>query len=520
VMFDPSPAVDLSLGEYVELYNRSEKTFLLDGWKVCSGEREYSVGEQGAELPSGGYFLVRDITLPNSGTLLALYNEKENPVHAVSYRIPFDAPEWKKDGGWSLEAPDPDRVCNISESWEYSRDPSGGTPGRINSCDGDRPDAEPPVFLFPGFGDNGILHLYFSERVELPEDLYRQVRLQPGNRTADSISRNEPLGEQVNCYFSRDLSVLPGFTVSLPALRDCAENRGPEVDVRGGAVVPPEEGSVLISEVMYDPEEGFPEFIEFYHPGPGFADLQDLMIGVAAAGGSPEKYVPISSHSRLIAPGAPVVLTRDERYLRTAYNLERSGTWAEVPDLPLPPRSGGWIFLADRMGNPVDVAACGDDMHLDLVRDSKGISLERIDFEKPGTDASAWNSAGSLEGYCTPGGVYARKGGSGPFPDLLRLEPRVISPDNDGYHDLLEITISPGEAGALVRIWITGTDGTPVMVLANNRISGPESSCSWNGEDNGGHMVAEGFYVVHAKVYYPSTGRSKADRGVVGLVYK
>jgi len=520
VMFDPEPTTDVSLGEFVELFNRSAKTFPLDGWTIHSGKKKYLIGEQGAVLPPGGYFVAGSITLPNSGTTLALYDGKGTLVHAVTYGIPFDGPEWKKEGGWSLEAPDPDEVCTISESWEYSFDPSGGTPGRINSCDGDRPDLAPPVFLYPGFGMDGELQLHFSERIESPEELYGKVALQPGNLRADSVIRDQLLGDLLTCYFPRDPSSIPGFTVRLPGMRDCSGNQGPDLSVRAGSSVQPVLGSILISEVMYDPPDGFPEFIELYHPGPGFTDLAGLTLGVAPPEGFPDRFVPLSPHSRLVAPGELVVLTVNERLLRTVYGLERSGAWHEVPELPGLPRSGGWIYLADRAGNPVDVAAYSDDMHLDLIRESKGISLERIDFERPGTESSVWHSAGSLEGYSTPGRFNSQAGEAGASTDLLLLDPKVFSPDNDGYHDLLRITVNPGEPGALVRIWITATDGSPVRELANNHISGPISYCSWNGEDTKGHMAAEGFYIVSVKVFFPSTGRGRMARGVVGIVYR
>ena len=66
------------------------------------------------QFEPGSYGLITGITLPNDGATLSLYGETGTAIHAVRYNLPWNDLDWKTEGGWSLESPDPDLVCKIS----------------------------------------------------------------------------------------------------------------------------------------------------------------------------------------------------------------------------------------------------------------------------------------------------------------------------------------------------------------------------------------------------------------------
>jgi hypothetical protein len=514
VMHDPEPPVGLSGEEYLELLNRSDFSLDLEGWKlavgdhihILTGEDHLSVAGLDPGLGPGYYRVIRNIQLPNAGATLALYSREGTLVHAARYQVPYDGPEWKKEGGWSLESPDPDLVCNTSMLWQYSTDRSGGTPGRLNSVDSELEDLQVPRFLYCGFGDPGIIHLQYSETVRFYPGDAHDVILYPGNLNADSVVAEWPLSEGFSCYFPVDLAGLADFTIQVPGPADCQGNRAGDLVFRAGRTSVPFYGSVLVSEIMYDPAEGAPEFIELYNPGPRFMDLKELALDVVPEGEAPEKFEALSLHSRIFTPGTYLVVARNIAHLQDAYGLEVSGCWLEVGELEQLPNSGGMVYLADRAGNTVDAAVYGDWMHMDMIDDSRGISLERVAWDRPGTDPGNWHSAASLEGYSTPGRPNSQSapenGGSG----LLELEPKVFSPDNDGYNDMLVISLNPGGQGHVIRLWITDLSGNRVRTLANHHITGPVASYTWDGKCDNGVMAREGIYVVHASGYQPVSG--------------
>ncbi len=522
VMADPDPPVVFSLGEYVELFNRSQYQLNLEGWYLLLGERKYVLDEaEGALLMEpGDYRVFNPPSLSNQKSILAIYSKEGVLVHAASYRIPYDAPQWKREGGWSLESPDPEQLCNISKLWEYSLDHSGGTPGAVNSVKGERPDKEAPRFLYYGNETKGEIVLYFSETVLLDNDRTGEVVLSPGGYQAIGMEARQAPGKQLICRFPIDISLLSRYTLSLPALSDCSGNLSQDLRLKGGQAKVPVIGSVIINEIMYDPLVGAAEYVELFNPGPYYLDLRELGLDVTGEGEKQDGLLPLSDRSRIMGPGEYIVLTEDVDHLMDSYGLEVSGSWVELEDFKSLPDGGGRIWLCDRSGNGIDVVSYGDELHMELISDSRGISLERINPERSGSDPGNWHSAASIENYATPGRLNSQ---SLPLSDpggILVLEPRVFSPDNDGYNDLLVIFPGIEESGSVIRLWITQPDGTPVRMLANNHIAGSSSQYTWDGRHDNGQMAGGGFYVVHLRGYNPTSGSRWNRKGAVGVIYR
>jgi len=525
LLFDPDPEVGISLGEYVEFFNRSGYEINPEGWVLEVGERKYELWGEGREklLAPGDFLLLAGISLPNKGSLLSLYGRDEELIHAAAYGIPYGEPKWKKDGGWSLESPDSDRVCSTSQLWEYSKDDSGGTPGRVNSVDGKRADYQEPVFLYYGFGEQGDLWLHFSESLVVSENLAAQVNLSPGNIPAMDLRASGPLSETLICHFRVDPSLYSRFTCRMPAVSDCQGNLLEEFSFNGGPSKKPVPGAVIINEIMYDPLEGSAEYIEIYNPGQDFVDLRDLGLGLSGEEEAFEKLLPLSDFSRIIGPDEYLVLSACTLHLRDSYNLEISGSWVEMEGFMSLPDGGGKIWLTDRSGNSIDVVSYGDEMHMELIGDSRGISLERIDPLKSGSGmlANNWHSAASIEGYASPGRKNSQALPVSDPGEGLRTEPGVFSPDNDGFEDLLLISPGVEESGTVIHLWITTPEGRVVRRLANNHVAGLSSQYVWDGRDDTGGMASEGFYLVHLRTYDPLTGQSGRNQKLaVGLIYR
>ena len=522
VMADPEPPVLHTLDEYVELYNRSDYPLNLEGWWMNLGDRMFMLGEAGKEaiIQPGDYRVIYPSTLNNQGSILSLYSRDGELVHAASYRIPYSAPQWKKEGGWSLESPDPEQVCNVSQLWEYSEDRSGGTPGKENSVWGHRPDKQAPRFLYFGYEAQGVITLHFSEAVIMDTNQTQEVIINPGNHRALDLIPGQPLRERLSCRFAIDPSLLSHYSFSLPPVSDCSGNYCKKLHFEGGSAIVPGKGSVLINEIMYDPPEGAAEYIELYNPGQYYVDIAELAIDVSGEGEEKEDLVPLSDRSRIMGPGEYLVLTGNILHLLDSYGLEISGCWVELDDFESLPDGGGRIRLSDRSGKGIDEVSYKDDLHMAIISDTRGIALERIDSGRPGDDPDNWHSAASIEGFATPGRLNSQAlPESGPTTELI-LEPSVFSPDNDGRDDLLVILPGIEEAGSVIRLWITQPDGALVRILANNHVGGPSSHYSWDGRSDDGQMAASGFYVVHLRGYNPISGKRWNCKRALGLYYR
>ena len=52
--------------------------------------------------------------------------------------------------------------------------------------------------------------------------------------------------------------------------------------------------------------------------------------------------------------------------------------------------------------NDIDDFGYDDEMHFALLSTKEGVSLERINFDRPSIDKSNWHSASELAGFATP----------------------------------------------------------------------------------------------------------------------
>jgi hypothetical protein len=276
----------------------------------------------------------------------------------------------------------------------------------------------------------------------------------------------------------------------------------------------------VINEIMYDPEDGKAEYVELFLQGDRAVDLADFSIHLVEEDGIPDRPVAPSPHSRLFQPGQYLALTPSAGQLMHGYGLETSGRWVEVEDWPGLKNSSGKICLTDRAGEVVDVAIYRDEMHMELLADPRGISLERITARGSGTNPDNWHSASSASGYATPGEKNSQSITEEYSDRLLEVSPEVFSPDNDGYNDLLTVTVSNGSPGWVIGVFITDLQGNRIRELANNHLAGPVQTYSWDGEGGNGSLQPMGFYVVHARGFNPATGERWIRRKGVGLRYR
>jgi len=520
ILADPDPKIRLPDEEYLELYNRSEYPLDLGKWRVEVNSRSYALSGPPLELQAHNYMVLKGMPLPNGGASLALYNEQGKLVHGVSYKVPWDALEWKKEGGWSLESPDPHQLCMVSQWWEYSSDPSGGTPGLVNSNYSTREDREGPLLLYYGYGETGELSIQFSEPLQFTDLDKEGFILRPGSVWPIEASICNPLRTRLDLRFPEDLQERQQFSIDIPVLSDCQGNLSRREKLKGGEVLAASYGALVLNEIMYDPLDGFPEYVELYNPGPGYYDLRDLALHAVEAGASPDHPQVISTHSRIFLPGQFLVLTRCVPQLMEAYGLEPSGSWLEMETFPVLKNTGGSLYLSDRAGAVVDVAGFSDELHLELLGDSKGISLERISWDRSGSEPANWHSAASISGYATPGKVNSQVLDPHKSTELLEVEPEVFSPDGDGFQDILKIAISTGAQGWVITLWISDLTGNMIRNLANNHIAGESTLYSWDGEMDKGGMAPEGIYVVHLLAYHPVSGEQGGRKSAIGVIYR
>ena len=179
IMADPSPPVNLPDAEYVELYNRSAYPVDLKDWTLLLGSSAKPLPQY--TIPAGGYVILCDdgsktllepfgpvldfssFAVTNAGGTITLIDFENNVIHSVSYTDKWYRSSYKFDGGWSLELIDPLNPCGEAANWIASNNPSGGTPGKLNSVNTPNPDLVAPTINRAGVSDATHIIIWFSE---------------------------------------------------------------------------------------------------------------------------------------------------------------------------------------------------------------------------------------------------------------------------------------------------------------------------------------------------------------------
>ena len=72
-----------------------------------------------------------------------------------------------------------------------------------------------------------------------------------------------------------------------------------------------------------------------------------------------------------------------------------------------------------------------------------------------------------------------------------------ITPDNDGYEDLLVIDLKFENEGTILTATVFDEMGYQVKDLANNLLLGKDDSLIWDGTDNSGALTDTGIYIIY-----------------------
>jgi hypothetical protein len=174
-------------------------------------------------------------------------------------------------------------------------------------------------------------------------------------------------------------------------------------------------------------------------------------------------------------------------------------------------------MVMNKQGKVIDELNYTDDMHHPLLTNKAGVSLERVDPKSSSSATGNWHSASSDVNHATPGWANAqfRKLDSADNSNI-RLFPALISPDNDGQDDLLNIQYQFNETGTLLSAYVFNQNGQLLSTIIDNRLCGISGSFSWNGFDAKNNRLPEGVYVVLIETFNLN-GKTQRLKKAIGV---
>ena len=531
LMADPTPLVGvppnaLPEREYLELYNNSGLTINLENWvlelgstvKVLPGyvldTAEFVVVTKDAgvsEFPVGVPLLGIDMSstvLVNSGATITLRSPEDVLVNSVSYSDSWYENANKQNGGWSLELIDINSLCVGKENWNASESLIGGTPGAKNSVAGIYIDTISPAIERLAIRGDSSIAVYFSERVDERAIHSTSYSITPALQI-DTIFYEGTDRNTVRLNFKESLLEGVLYILILSDLPlDCSGNSAQEDSLVFGIPSIPEEGEVLINEVLFNPYPEGADFVEVYNYSDRIFDLSKLYLGNwNIETQTVENAEPLLSESFLFGPNEYLALSQDPTSLM-GYALKDPAAIVEVENLPSMNDDEGSVAVVTSDLNTVgDYFEYNDDMHTPLLEDDDGVSLERVSFTTSTQSADNWKSAASVSGFATPG--YENSMAYSPISKgTITVDPKVFSPNQDGYRDVVNINYSFSQTGNVVSISVWNSDGKLLRELQKNQSVGQQGFFSWDGTDEHGQRLNSGIYIIVLE-YFNTDGDSE-----------
>ncbi|HET7001467.1 MAG TPA: hypothetical protein VFI33_09165, partial [Puia sp.] len=170
---------------------------------------------------------------------------------------------------------------------------------------------------------------------------------------------------------------------------------------------------------------------------------------------------------------------------------------------PTLPDDLGKVVLLNESADIIDELDYDHHWHSPLLSSENGVALERIRTNLPTDLPSNWTSATAVTGYGTPGYQNAEYSMDTAVTDFIALEPKVFSPDMDGYQDFLFVHYHLPAAGFIGTISIYDVIGRMVRKLVDNILWGTDGSFRWDGLDEQQRLLPMGHYILIIQLFHP-----------------
>jgi len=538
IMADESPEVGLPAFEYIELYNRSPFPIDLNGWSYSTGSSTRVLPD--ARVESDSFIVITNIAgaelyqdeinviglssfpvLANSGQTLTLFSPTGDVISSISYSDTWYQDPTKNAGGWSLEMINPTNPCLGSENWRASVSELGGTPGKRNSVleislDTERPRISRVVVL----GEDSI-RVFFSKSItQASSNNPNDYGIDNGIGSPVEVINYPPDFRSVKLLLANPIQQDIIYRIAVNStLLDCAGNPF-NTEITGRFAFPKDvlPNDIVINELLSNPPDGGDDFVEIYNRSNKVLDLKEMGLrSYRVSDNSIAGDQSISPEGFLIFPGEYLCLSINTQAIKNSYFTTNPDGFVQMAGFPSLNNDDMRCVLRKLSdGSAIDSMVYDNTFQFALLSNTKGISLERINFDRPTLDKTNWTSAAESVGFATP--AYRNSQfSSNPESQVgaITLQPESFSPDNDGFDDNLNISYEfegPGFTGGII---IFDSRGRLIRNLVRSQMLGTSGTYAWNGLKDNGDKAPTGIYIVYLDAFSADGRISKLKKTCV-----
>ncbi|WP_018615130.1 lamin tail domain-containing protein [Segetibacter koreensis] len=538
ILPDPSPVNGLPDAEFIEVKNISGKDINLGGWRLMSlsnGSKSFP----SYILPADSFLIITGLNnvdlfslfgkvigipsfpaLNNEGTTLSLISKEGVVIHSVSYKKSWFQNDVKSSGGWSLEMMDTHNACGDASNWKASSDARGGTPGSKNSLDAHNPDNTAPALLRAATIDSVTIILTFSEPIDSSKGANASNYNIGSDITPVSAVAISPEFNKVKLTVNKALLSNKEYTITANNIADCSGNIIQAVkNARVGLASAIDSNDVVINEVLFNPKPGVVDYVEIYNRSAKIVDLKDVYIANrSSTTNAVGSLTQLTGDPLLLFPGDFFVVSEDASVIKQNYFAQNPDNFIDI-NMPSFPDEEGDVVLLDSRKYIIDELHYNSKWHFQLIDNTEGISLERIDYNKPTQNKENWTSAASTAGFGTPSYQNSQFKTDASTRTNITVAPKTFSPDKDGFEDFTTINYLTSEQGYVANITIFDAAGMPVKSLAKNATLALSGTFKWDGLDDKLNKVPLGPYIIYTDVFNLN-GKRKSFKNVVIVAAK
>lgn len=518
IMSDPDPPVQLPNAEFIEIHNRSSRYISLKGWTLSDPTSiavlpTYILQPDSfciltSVLNSSTFMRTNSIglngfpSLGNDGDQLTLADEKGRVIHHVAYTSKAYRDNRKQNGGWSLELIDESNPCGGDYSFMSSSNPKGGTPGYANSVlQPNRDDIAPKLVKTYPITTNQLI-VTFDEPMDsltlINTSLYTCNDLPNG---VSHLQLQAPDYREIILTFTDTMKPSTTYRLVIDSVADCAGNSITSQNTSDfGWPDSLDSGDLVINELLFDPKTGGADYVELFNRSNKILDLTEVWLANTNSNNEIQDVYPIDSLGRLFFPKTYVVITSDKAAVQQQYFTPYPQQLIQTK-IPAYSNDEGSCILLKGSEKYLDRLDYASSMHYPLLDTKDGVSLERIDFTRPSSDASNWTSASSTSGFGTPTYQNSQYAHSQTGKNIVQHTPEVFSPDGDGEADVITFSYTLPAAGYTANMRLYDASGKLIKQLLRNEILGTTGAFSWNGITDKGEKATIGIYLYYFEAF-------------------
>ncbi len=275
---------------------------------------------------------------------------------------------------------------------------------------------------------------------------------------------------------------------------------------------------MVINEVLFNPVDDGVDFVEIYNRSGKIIDISDLMLGTVEINQiEPNDTVlkSVSDENALLLSNEYFVITPDPEKVMAQYFTTNPAGFTRMNSFPAFNNDEGSIILAGSDGSVIDAFTYSEDMHYPLLNSVDGVSLERLNYDRPASDPTNWHSASEDCGFATPAYKNSQYTESSETNDEITIDPEIFSPDNDGFDDVANILYKFDSPGYSCSISVYDAQGRLVHQLVSNELLGTEGVFSWDGRTGAGQKAGIGIYIIYFEAFDLNGKIKKYKKAVV-----